>query len=162
MGAGFALGQLVLKNVTDGLWYVVKSSGSAPNASVYISQSALPFKSGPIYTQSPFTASIVGYMDFYEQNWPYQLVASTDKNCYAVYLVGSVPNVTFTVSQSAFGPAYITASNGAIIDLSKPGLLLQSITDGNYYNLYLSSSSGTTTAKVSTTMISQSFVHPIY
>lgn len=162
VGAGFAVGQLVMKSYTDNLWYVTTCSGSAGSVVTYVSQSALPFKSGPVYAQNTFTASIVGNQSFFEQNYPYQLVASNNGNAYAVYLNGTSPTVTVTVSQSVYGPAYITSSQGAIIDLAKPHLILQNITDGNYYVASLSSSAGTITLKVSQTMISQSWIHPIY
>ena len=144
IGPGFPIGQLVLKSVTDGLWYITTASGSTVSASVYVNQSALPFTSGPSYTQGNNTASFVMSPSFFEQNFPYQLVASTDGNAYAVYLSGTSPNTVIEVSQSAWGRAYITNSRNAIIDMAKPSLYLQSITDGNYYTFYLSSSGGTT------------------
>ena len=101
-------------------------------------------------------------MDFFEQNFPYQILASTDGNAYQIYFTGTSPAVTLNVSQSAYGKAYITTSYNACIDLAKPALLLQNITDGNYYNAYLSSSVGVTTLKVNQNVISQSWVHPIY
>ena len=162
VGAGFAVGQLVMKSYTDSNWYVATASGSAGNVVFFPSQSALPFQSGPVYAQGQNTASIVGNMDFFEQNFPYQIVASTDGNAYQIYFTGTSPSVALTVSQSAYGKAYITNSYGAYISLAKPNLLLQNVTDGNYYTAYLSSSAGTTTLKVNQQMISQSWVHPIY
>jgi hypothetical protein len=144
IGPGFAVGQLVMKSATDGKWYVATASGSNSSVIAFVSQSALGFTSGPSYTQGNNTASYVMSPSFYEQNFPYQLVASTDGNAYAVYLTGTAPTVTFVVSQSAWGRAYITNSRNAIIDMAKPNLYLQSISDGNYYTFYLSSSGGTT------------------
>jgi len=150
IGAGFAVGQLVLKSATDGKWYVATASGSAGSVVAFVSQSALAFPTGSDGTS------------YYNQNYPYQLIASTDGNAYAVYLTGTAPAATFVVSQSAYGKAYITSSNGAIIDMSKPYLLLQNISNGDYYRASLSTNAGTTTLVVSQNAISQSWVHPIY
>lgn len=162
VGAGFAVGQLVLKSATDGKWYVATASGSAGSVVTFVSQSALGFTSGPSYSQGNNTASYVMSPSFFEQNFPYQLVASTDGNAYAIYLTGTAPAVTFVVSQSAYGPAYITSSTKAIIDLAKPYLLLQNISNGDYYKASLSTNLGVTTLSVSQAAISQSYVHPIY
>lgn len=162
VGAGFSIGQLVLKSNTDGLWYVITCSGSVGTVTLAVSQSALPFTSGPIYQQSNVTASIVGYMDFYEQNFPYQILSSNDGNAYAVYLTNTAPSVTFVVSQSAYGPAYITNSYGAIVQMSKPFLLLQNITTGDYFQAGLTTTGGVTSISVNQTVISQSWVHPLY
>jgi hypothetical protein len=162
VGAGFAVGQLVMKSADDLMWYIVTASGSAGAVDAYVSQSALPFTNGPVWTQNEYTASYAGSMNFFEQNFPYQLVASNDGNAYAVYLEGTAPTVTLTVSQSAYGPAYITTSLNAVIDIAKPNLLLQNITDGNYYVASLVTSAGVTSMVVSQNMISQSWVHPIY
>ena len=162
VGAGFAVGQLVLKSANDNQWYVVTSSGSAGAVVAYVSQSALPFQSGPIYTQNEYTSSIVGSMNFFEQNYPYQLIASSDGNAYAVYLNGTAPTATLTVSQSAYGKAYITTSYNARIDIAKPNLLLQNISNGDYYVASLTTSGGVTSLSVNQNCISQSFVHPIY
>lgn len=162
IGAGFSVGQLVMKSATNGNWYVVTTSGSAP-ASLYVSQSALPFTAtGPAWTQGEATASYTMTTTFFEQNYPYQLVASSDGNAYAVYLTGNEPNVVVTVSQSAWGKAFITSSDNAVIALAKPYLLLQNMTDGNYYTAQLATSLGTTTISVVQTCISQSWIHPIY
>lgn len=163
VGAGFAVGQLVMKSYTNGLWYITTASGSAPNAIAFVSQSALPFQSGSIYTQSSLTASALPYPSFYEQNFPYQIVGCNDEKGYQVYLTGNTPTVTLTVSQSAIYPnAYITNSFGAIIDIAKPYLLLQSISDLNYYRAYLFNNAGTIQLRVDQTMVSQSWVHPIF
>lgn len=146
IGAGFATGQLVMKSFTDLKWYIVTTSGSSPSAAIYISQSALPFATS----------------SFYDQNYPYQLVACNDGLAYKVYLTGTAPTVTLTISQSASGPAYITSSTGARIDIAKPNLLLQSISDFNYYQVTLNNSASVITAAVNQTMISQSWVKPIY
>ncbi len=162
IGAGFAVGQLVMKNVTDGKWYVTYTSGSSPSASLYVSQSALPFASGPIYQQYANTASIVGYMDYFEQNFPFQIVASNNGLAYQTYLNGTTPNVQIVVSQSAYCSASIIDYRGAVIMTSKPFLLLQSVTDGNYYQAGLTTTGGVTSLTVHQTLISQSWIHPVY
>ena len=162
VGAGFAVGQLVLKSMTSNQWFVATASGSAGLVVTYVSQSALGFTSGPSYTQGNNTASYVMAPSFYEQNFPYQLVASTDGNAYAIYLTGTAPTVTFVVSQSAYGKAFITTSYNAVIDLAKPYLLLQNISNGDYYRASLSTTLGTTTLSVNQNAISQSWVRPIY
>ncbi|HQI46554.1 MAG TPA: hypothetical protein PLC59_10905 [Bacteroidales bacterium] len=162
VGAGFAAGQLVMKSFDDNKWYIVTASGSAGDVDIHVNQSPLPFTYGPVYSQQQLTASIVDNQSFFEQNFPYQIVASDDGNAYAVYLTGTPPTVTFTISQSIYGKAYITNSLNAHFDIAKPHLFLQNITDGNYYIANLSTSGGTTSISVSQTMISQSWVHPIY
>ena len=162
VGAGFAVGQLVLKSNTDGNWYVATASGSAGNVVFFVSQSALGFTSGKSWNQGNYTASYTLAPSFYEQNFPYQIVASTDGNAYAIYLTGTAPACTLVVSQSAYGKAFITNSMNAVIPLAKPNLLLQNITNGDYYMASLSSSLGTTTLVVSQNAISQSWVHSIY
>lgn len=162
VGAGFAVGQLVMKSADDLKWYVVTASGSAGSVVAFVSQSALPFASGPIYTQNEYTSSIVGYMDFFEQNYPYQLVASNDGNAYAVYLTNTAPTVAITISQSAYGKAFITTSLNAVIDIAKPNLLLQNVSNGDYYVASLATALGTTTLVVNQNAISQSWVHPVY
>lgn len=77
----------------------------------------------------------IGYQD---NSLGSQLLACDDGKKYLVYLTG-VPNaVTFTVSQSAY--------NGTTDP--KPDLLLQSITDSNYYMLYLHNSASVIQAKI--------------
>jgi hypothetical protein len=162
IGAGFATGQLVMKSATDGKWYVVETSGSAP-AALYVSQSALPFAAtGPAWTQGNNTASYSTTTTFFEQNFPYQIVASNNGNAYAVYLTGTPPAVTVTVSQSAYGPAFITSSQGAVIATAKPYLLLQNITTGDYFYAGLTTLAGVTSISVNQTVVSQSWVRPIY
>lgn len=162
IGAGFSVGQLVLKSTTDGKWYVVTTSGSAP-AALYVTQSALPFTAtGQVWHQGEATASYQVVPTFFEQNWPYQIVASNDGNAYAVYLTGNPPNVVVTVSQSAYSKAYITSSTGAVIDIAKPYLLLQNISNGDYYYAGLTTALGTTTIAVNPTVVSQSWVKPLY
>lgn len=130
IGPGFAVGQLTLKSYTDLYWYIVSASGSVGTASVYVSQSVL---------------TAFGTSSYYDQNYPYQLLYSTDGNTYQVYLSGSAPNATVMVSQSMWATgSYIRNWQNAIIDTAKPYLYLQSITDGNFYTFYLSSSEGTT------------------
>jgi hypothetical protein len=162
IGAGFATGQLVMKSNTDGKWYVTMVSGSSPSAVLFVSQSALPFTNGPIYQQYNTTASIVGYMDFFEQNYPWQIVASNNGLAYQVYLTGTAPNVTLVVSQSAYGKAFITTSMNAVIPTAKPQLFLQNISDGNYYNAGLTTNAGVTTMTVNQSYVPQNLVHPIY
>ncbi len=161
IGPGFALGQLVLKSNTDLRWYMVYCTGSV--AVMYISQSALPFvPTGSAWSQGANTASYQNTTTFYEQNFPYQILGSNDGNAYAIYLSGTAPAVTLVVSQSAWGSAYITNSQGAVIDIAKPHLLLQNGTTGNYHYAGLTTTLGTTTISVSQTAISASWVHPVY
>ena len=150
VGAGFAVGQLVMRSANDNQWYVVTASGSAGSVATYVSQSALNFPTGSDGTS------------YYNQNYPYQLIASSDGNAYAVYLNGTAPTATLTVSQSAYGKAYITTSYNARIDIAKPNLLLQNISNGDYYVASLTTSGGVTSLSVNQNCISQSFVHPIY
>lgn len=162
IGAGFAVGQLVMKS-TDGLWYITTASGSAPNAIAFVSTASLPFQSGSIWTQNDYTASVAPWPSFYEQNFPYQIVGANDGKGYQVYLTGTAPSTALAVSQSAIYPnAYITNSLGAVIDIAKPYLLLQSITDFNYYRAYLLNTAGTITLEIDQVMVSQSWVRPIY
>lgn len=161
IGAGFSVGQLVMKSNTDGNWYVVTTSGST--SAMYVSQSALPFTAtGKSWSQGANTASFQIVPTFYEQNFPYQILGSNDGNAYAVYLTGTAPTVTLVVSQSAWGRSYITNSVGAVIDIAKPFLFLQNITTGNYYYAGLTTNAGTTTLSVNQTAVSASWVHPIY
>lgn len=132
VGPGFSVGQLVMRGYADNQWHLVTASGSAGSNTTFVNQTPLSYITGSDKTS------------YYDQNFPYQLVASTDGNAYAVYLNGNGP-VALTISQSAYGKAYITNSRGAIIDMAKPSLYLQSITDGSFYNFHLSSSGGTTT-----------------
>jgi hypothetical protein len=118
--------------------------------------------SGPVYAQSSTTASIVGYTSFLEQNYPYQIVASNNGNAYAVYLTGTAPTASFVVSQSIYGRAFITTSMNAVIQIAKPFILLQSSTDGNYYQAGLTTSASVTTITVNQSCISRSFVNSIY
>lgn len=137
VGAGFAIGQLTLKSITDKYWYIVTASGSAANATASVSASRLDY---------------FGTSSYYDLNYPYQLLASTNGNSYAVYLQGSGSGATLVISQSAYtGSSY-----------PKPYLLLQSISDGNYYQAYLSSSGGVTSLVTNPYLISQSFITPIY
>lgn len=137
VGAGFAVGQLVLKSTTDLFWYVITASGSNSNVTSSVSQSRLTY---------------YGTSSFYDINYPYQLLSATNGKKYAVFLTGTAPTATLTISQSAY-----TGSADA-----KPYLLLQNITDGNYYRAYLSASGATVTLAVNQTIISSSWVHPIY
>lgn len=137
IGAGFALGQLVVKSISDLYWYVVVASGSANNVTTSISQSKL---------------ETFGTSSYYDINYPYQLLAATNGNTYAVYLSGSAPNASLIISQSAY-----TGSAEP-----KPYLLLQNVTDRNYYRAYLSASGATISLSVNQTVISASWVHPIY
>lgn len=132
IGSGFAVGQLIMRSATDNQWYIVTSSGSVGSVTTFVNQTPLPFITGSDGTS------------YFDQNFPYQLLASNDGNAYQVFLTGTAPT-TFTVSQSAYGPAFITSSYGTSFDIAKPGLYLQNITDGNFYTFYLSSSGGTTT-----------------
>lgn len=136
VGAGFPLGALVMKSITDKFWYIIYASGSANDVSASVSQSALSFP-----TES-----------YFDQNYPYQLLGFDATSSYVVYLSGSAPNTALVVSQSRF-----TGSSEP-----KPSLLLQNITDGNYYTAYLSASAGAIGLFVNQTMVSASWVNPIY
>jgi hypothetical protein len=163
VGPGFAVGQMVLKSYTDQRWYVVTASGSYTTATAYVSQSALGFvPTGSIYYQYDNTASVQVAPTFFEQNSPYQLLACNDRLAYRVYLTGTAPTATLTVSQSADGPAFITSSNGTRYDVAKPNLLLQSISDFNYYYGYLENSASVITLRFQSNMISQSWVKPVF
>lgn len=137
VGAGFAVGQLTLKSISDDYWYIITASGSYNNVIAFVSQSQL---------------TSFGTSSYYDINYPYQLLSSTNGNTYAVYLSGSVPSASLVISQSVYtGSAY-----------PKPYLLLQNKTDMNYYSAYLSSSVTTTSLIINQTMVSQSWVNPIY
>ena len=127
VGPGFPIGSLVMKSPDNNSWFIITSSGSmaSATASVYVSQSALSFITGSDGT------------NYYDQNFPYQLLAAPDGYAYAVSLTGSIPNITAIVSQVAWGKSYITNSQNAIIDTAKPSLSLQSISDGSYNVLSL-------------------------
>lgn len=137
IGAGFALGQLVVKSISDSYWYVVVASGSYNNVTASISQSRI---------------ESFGTSSYYDINYPYQLLRATNGNTYALYLSGSAPSSTLIISQSAY-----TGSAEP-----KPHLLLQNMTDGNYYRAYLSASGATISLSVNQTVVSASWVHPIY
>ncbi len=163
VGAGFATGQLVMKSYTDQRWYVLTASGSAGNVALFVSQSRLPFvPTGSAYYQYDNHVVSQSAATYYEQNSPYQLLACNDGLAYKVYLTGTAPTATFTISQSASGPAFITSSYGATIDIAKPKLLLQNISDFNYYYATLVNNAGTITLVVNQSMVSQSWVRPIY
>ena len=137
IGAGFALGQLVLKSITDNYWYVITCSGSIANVIPFVSQSVL---------------SYYGTSSFYDINYPYQLLQADNNNTYALYLSGSSPTAALVVSQSDYtGSAY-----------PKPYLLLQNITDFNYYRTSLHASGSTISLVTDQTVVSASYVHPIY
>lgn len=162
IGAGFAVGQLVMKSYTDNLWYILTASGSAGSVAVFVSQSALPFQSGSSWKQFDFTASSVPAPSYYEQNYPYQIIAADDGLAYQVFITGSAPSVSVFVSQSALYTASVTLDNNAVIDRAKPYLLLQNITNGDYYRAYLWDNAGTIELAVDQTVISQSWVKPIF
>lgn len=137
IGAGFAVGMLVMKSYTDGYWYTINSSGSVGQVTASISQSRL---------------ETFGTSSYYDINYPYQLLRATNGNTYALYLSGSAPAASLIISQSAY-----TGSADP-----KPYLLLQNMTDGNYYRAYLSASGATVSLSVNQTVVSASWVHPIY
>ena len=149
VGSGFAVGQLIMRNFTDNRWYIVTSSGSAGSVSASVNQTPLSYITGSDGTS------------YFDQNYPYQLVSSDDGNAYAVYLNGTGP-VTFTISQSAYGQAFTTTSLGAVFNIAKPHLLLQNITTGDYYKIGLNTSGSATSMSVSQTVISQSWITPLY
>jgi hypothetical protein len=152
IGAGFAMGQLVMKSVTDNYWYVTTASGSAPSPTIYVSESKLT------YFSASFTSSTYPYSpnSFFDQNYPYQLVQANNGLNYAIYLSGSAPSASVVVSQSA----WTGSSQG------KPYLILQSISDSNYYIFGLSASLSASVPVITLVpqpqMVSQSWVHPIY
>lgn len=78
VGAGIATG--VAWMFSD-KWYGVYTSGSAPGAQVFVSQSALAYSDNAVGQQ---------------------LLTCDDGNRYFVYLKGTAGSVTFNVSQSAF------------------------------------------------------------
>lgn len=137
IGAGFSVGQLLLKSISDSYWYMISTSGSAGAVTTYVSQSELVG---------------LGTSSHYDINYPYQLVGCDNGNTYAVYLTGTAPSATIVVSQSAY-----TGSSDP-----KPYLLLQNITDFNYYQAYLTTSASVIILDVNQTPISQSWVKPIY
>ncbi len=124
IGSGGSVGTLWMKS-TDKNWYSVNVSGISPSVIVSVNQVSLPW-------QSP--GDEIGN----------QLLLCDDGNSYVVYLAGSPPNVVFTVNQSPFmGSAQ-----------PKPDLLLQSITDGNFYIVTLhKTSSGSIGYTADTTLI---------
>lgn len=140
VGAGFAVGQLVVKSYTDKFWYVVTASGSNGAVVPFVSQSRL---------------TSFGTSSYYDQNYPYQLlnaVSQSQSRSYAVFLTGTQPTATLTVSQSAYtGSAQ-----------PKPYLLLQNITNGQYYRAFLTYTGNTVSLAVNQTLISSSWVHPIF
>lgn len=135
VGPGFPAGSMVFKSATDSFWYVVTASGSLNDVSASVSQSALSF---------PATS-------YFDQNFPYQLLLASDGNPYQVYLSGSAPDATLLVSQSVY------TSTGSLAP--KPYLILQNITDSNFYRFYLLSGSSGITMNVDQTVISSSWLH---
>src|SRR6266404_4189095 len=109
---------------TDGKWYSVAVTGSAGSVSIKVNQTALTYS---------------------DNSLGYQIVACDDGKSYAVFLTGVPNSVTFTVSQSAAftGTSY-----------SKPDLLFQNGTDGNYYMVTLHNNAGTIQTVVNQTPIS--------
>lgn len=112
-----------------GSWYQVYVSGSKAAATLAVSQSAL------------------SYGDYAPG---FQLLTSNDGHVYQTYLKGNPPTVTFNVSQSVYSGS--TASG-------KPDLLIQSITDGQFYMVYLTTSAGVTTSNVNPTYVSASWIY---
>jgi len=104
----------------------------------------------PVNVSGPPAASVVsvtqtslGYQDNQLGN---QLLPCDDGLSYIVYLTG-VPNaVTFTVTQTPF-----TGSN-----VPKPNLLLQSVTNSNFYMVTLKNNAGTIEPLVNQSAISAS------
>ena len=140
IGAGFPVGQLVLKDVSDNRWYVSQVSGSIGSASIYVS--------------SPLT--LFGTSSYYDNNFPFQLVAGPGNNVYAVYLSAS----TVVVSQSIYSTtASITDVYGAVHDLCKPSLLFQNISTGDYHNASLATSASVIVLQINQTAISASWIH---
>ena len=137
VGAGFAEGQLVLKSTTDKFWYVITASGSYNNVAPFVSQSQLAH---------------FGTSSYFDINYPYQLLQADNGKTYAIFLNGTAPAAALVVSQSAYtGSAQ-----------PKPYLLLQNITDHNYYRAYLHAVGASISLVTSQTVVSASWVHPIY
>lgn len=87
----------------------------------------------------------IGYQD---NSTGVQLLLCDDGNSYLTYLSGSPNNVVFQVNQTPFtGSAY-----------PKPDLLLQSVTNGNYYMVTLINNSGTIQPSVNQNYISSSWI----
>jgi hypothetical protein len=80
IGAGAQVGTLWMVS-SDGQWYTINASGSAPLVGIYVDQTSL------------------GYAD---NNPGLQLLTCDDGNKYFVYLTGAPTSVAFTVSQSAY------------------------------------------------------------
>ena len=119
------------------------SEGSASWYSVFITGSKNTAALSISQSTLPYGDNSVGY----------QLVQCDDGNSYFCYLSGTPPTVTFNVSQSAY-----TGSA-----TPKPDLLLQSVTDGNFYMVTLHDSvptgGGLITAVVGPNYISASWVY---
>ena len=130
VGPGFSTGQFWM-STNSGSWYQVYITGSAPSATLQVSQSALP--------------------NFGDWTLGWNIVTADDGHNYQVYLKGNPPTVTFNVSQSVY--------SGSIYTTGKPDLLIQSVTDRNFYMVYLHNTVGTITAVVNQTYVSSSWVY---
>ena len=137
------MGSINLKDVGDNQWYSVQVSGSSPNAIPFVNPTPLSF----------------GTSSYYDQNYPYQLLAGSDGNVYKLELSAS----TLVVSQSIYStPAFVIDVRGAVIYTCKPSLLFQSITDGDFYGASIELSGSEMALVVSQTVISQSLIKSIY
>ena len=136
VGPGFPVGKMVFKSGTDLFWYVVSTSGLPGSVVASVSQSVLSF---------PTTS-------YYDQNYPYQLLKANNGFAYQVYLNGTAPGAALAVSQSAW-------SGSVGMETPKPSLLLQNSTDGQFYNLYLSSSATNVTIKIDQVPVSASWIN---
>ena len=124
IGSGGSIGTLWMKS-TDENWYSVNVSGISGSASISINQN-------PLLWHSP------------GQDVGNQLLLCDDGNSYVLYLTGTSPFVSFNITQVPFpGSAQ-----------PKPDLLLQSVTDGNFYIVTLhKNSSGSIGYTADTTLI---------
>jgi len=136
VGPGFPVGKMVFKSGTDRFWYVISTSGLPGSVVPAVSQSVLSF---------PTTS-------YYDQNYPYQLLKASNGFAYQLYLDGTAPTAALVVSQSAW-------SGSVGMETPKPSLLLQNSTDGQFYNLYLSSSGATITIQVDQVPVSASWIN---
>lgn len=136
VGPGASVGVLWMGTNT-GSWYQLYVTGSGAGASLAISQSALP------------------YGDFAPG---FQLLTSNDGHTYQVYLKGNPPTVTFNVSQSVYSGSNLLSGSFAPAS-GKPDLLIKSVTDGQFYMVYLTTSAGVTTANVNPSYVSASWVY---
>jgi hypothetical protein len=112
VGPAAPAGTLWMQSTGDSLWYAVNLSGTSGSNNLAIS-----------VNQTPLTWVSPGGQDF-----PYQLLQCTDGNVYQVYLSGTAGSVAFNVNPTPAPPNPLDY---------KPYLLMQSLTDGNFYTVSL-------------------------